>query len=136
MQIQVRDAIIHDEYSVMTKTDDIKKIAKKVANSPNGVVVVKGRDSKVLGVVKFTDVINLLLDKKNLSKLRLKDILQKNIMIIKDTDKIERVLKRIKRRKPAATVVVNEKEQLVGYFSDSDMSYAQACQKFLNTVLK
>jgi len=136
MQIQVRDAIIHDEYSVMTKTDDLKKIAKKVANSPNGVVVVKGRDSKVLGVVKFTDVINLLLDKKNLSKLKLKDILQKNIMIIKDTDKIERVLKRIKRRKPAATVVVNEKEQLVGYFSDSDMSYAQACQKFLNTVLK
>jgi Mg2+/Co2+ transporter CorB len=136
MQIQVRDTIIHDEYSVMTKTDDIKKIAKKVANSPNGVVVVKGRDSKVLGVVKFTDVINLLLDKKKLSKLKLKDILQKNIMIIKDTDKIDRVLKRIKRRKPAATVVVNDKEQLVGYFSDSDMSYAQACQKFLNTVLK
>ena len=38
MKIEVRDTIINDEYSVMTKTDDIKKIAKKVSASPSGVV--------------------------------------------------------------------------------------------------
>jgi CBS domain containing-hemolysin-like protein len=136
MKIQVRDTIITDEYSVMVKTNDVKKIADKVAKSPNGVVVVKGKDSKILGVVTFREIINQTLDNKDLKKLKFDDLLQKKIMIIKDTDNVDRVIKRIKRRKPVATVVVNEKEQLVGYFSESDKSYAEACQKLVSSMLK
>ena len=148
MKILVRDTIINDEYSVMTKTDDVKKIATKIASSPNGVVIVKGRDSKILGVVTFREIINNTLKKKDLSKLKFNDIIQTNIMmvekpnpkqkmmIIKDTDNIERVIKRMNRRKPVAAVVINEKDQLVGYFSESDKSYAEACQKVVNNILR
>ena len=136
MKILVKDTIITDEYSVMTKTDDVKKIAKKVADSPNGVVIVKGRESKILGVVTYNIIIDLLLSKKDISKLKFDDIIQKKIMIINDTDEIDRVIQRINRRKPVATVVVDKKGQLAGYFSESDLSYAVACQKIVNNILK
>ncbi len=136
MEVQVRDTIITDEYSVMTKTDDFKKIAKKVAESPNGVVIVKGRNSKVLGVVTYKEVIDLSLSKKDTSKLKFNDVVQTNIMTIKDTDKVDRVIKRMKRRKPIAAVVVNNKGHLVGYFSKSDMSYAEACQNVVSNMFK
>lgn len=136
MKIQISDTIITDEYSVMAKTEDIKKIAKKVADSPNGIVIVKGRDSKVVGIVRFREIIDLLLSKKDPAKLKFKDVIQKNIMTIKDTDNVERVIKRIRRRKPVATIVVNDKNQLVGYFSDSDMNYAGACLSIMNNILK
>ena len=135
-KIQVRDTIITDEYAVMAKTDDFKKIAKKVMESPAGLVIVKGRDSKVLGVVTFREIIDSFLGDNELSKLKLTDVLQKNILTIKDTDNLETVVKRIKRRKPIATVVVNEKEMLVGYFSDGDLSYADACIKIFSNILK
>ena len=136
MKIMVKDTIITDEYSVMTKTDDVKKIAKKVADSPNGVVIVKGRESKILGVVTYNVIIDLLLSNKDISKLKFDDIIQKKIMIINDTDEIDRVIQRINRRKPVATVVVDKKGQLAGYFSESDLSYAEACQKIVNNILK
>ena len=131
MKIEVRDTIINDEYSVMTKTDDIKKIAKRVSTSPSGVVIVKGRDSEIMGVVTFREIIDVLSSKKDISKLKLKDV-----MTIKETDNVDRVISRVKRRKPDATIVVNERDQLVGYFSDSDMSYASACQKIMKDMLK
>lgn len=136
MKIEVRDTIINDEYSVMAKTDDIKKIAKKVSSSPSGVVIVKGRDSKIMGVVTFREVIDVLSSKKDISKLTLNDVLKKNIMTIKETDNVDRVISRVKRRKPDATIVVNDRDQLVGYFSDSDLSYASACQKIMKDMLK
>ena len=136
MKIQIRDTIITDEYSVMTKTDDIKKIASKVAASPNGVVIVKGREGKVLGVVTYREVIDILLRKKDPAKLRFKDVIQENIMTIKDTDNVETVIKRMKRRKPVATIVVNDRDQLVGYFSDSDRNYAQTCLSIMGNILK
>lgn len=135
-KIEVRDTIITDEYSVMTKTDDFNKIAKKVFESPTGLVIVKGRDNKILGVVTYKEIIDLYLNKKDLSKVKLKDVIQDNIMKIKDTDNIEKIIKRIKRRKPIATVVENKKGQLVGYFSDSDLNYANACVKIIKTFLK
>jgi Mg2+/Co2+ transporter CorB len=136
MKILVKDTIITDEYSIMTKSDDIKKVAKKVAASPNGVVIVKGRDSKILGVVTFEEIITALLSKKNISKLKLDDIIQTKIMIVNDTDEIDKIIQRINRRKPVATIVVNKKGQLAGYFSQSDLNYANACQKIVNNILK
>lgn len=136
MKVQIRDTIINDEYSVMAKTEDIIKVAKKVADSPSGVVIVKGKDSKILGVVTYKNIINSLLEKKDISKLKFKDIIQKNIMIVNETDSIDKTIKRVNRRKPVATVVVNEKGQLVGYFSKSDISYANACQQIVNNLLK
>ena len=113
MEVQIRDTIITDEYSVMAKTDNLKKIAQKVADSPSS-----------------------MLNEKKLSNLKLNDVLQKNFMSVKETDNIEKVIKRSKRRKPVAIVVLNSKSQLVGYFSDSDLSYANACQQIVNNILK
>lgn len=136
MKVQIRDTIITDEYSVMAKTDDIMKIAKKVADSPSGVVIVKGKDSKILGVVTYKEIIKSLMKSKKSSKLKLTDVLDKNIMTVNESDNIEKVIKRIKRRKPIATIVVNKNGQLVGYFSNSDVNYAEACQKIVNNILK
>ncbi|WP_455392055.1 CBS domain-containing protein [[Eubacterium] cellulosolvens] len=136
MKIQIKDTIITDEYAVMTKTNDLKKLAKKIADSPNGVVIVKGRDSKILGVVTFKEIINILLSKKNLSKLKFDDVIQKKIMIVNDTDEVDKIIQRINRRKPVATIVVNKHGQLAGYFSASDLGYAKACQTIVNNILK
>ena len=136
MEVQVRDTIISDEYLVMNKTNDVLKIAKKVAESPSGLVVIKETKGKVLGVVTFRNIIENLLKTKDISKIKFNNILQKNIMKVKDTDNIEKVIKRIKRRKPVATIVVDEKDQLVGYFSDSDLSYAEACKNIIDQILK
>jgi CBS domain containing-hemolysin-like protein len=136
MEVQIRDTIITDEYLVMGKTNDILKIAEKVAESPSGLVIIKEKKGHVLGVITFKEIINNLLKKKNLKKVKFTDIIQKNIMKVKDTDNIEKVMKRIRRRKPIATIVVNDKDQLVGYFSESDLSYAKACQKIIDNILK
>ena len=136
MKVQIRDTIITDEYSVITKTDNILKIAKKIADSPNGLVIVKGKNNKILGVVTFREIINAMLESKDLSKLKFNDVIQKNIMTVTDTDNIEKVIKRIKRRKPIATIVVDKKGSLAGFFSESDLSYANACQQLINNILK
>jgi predicted transcriptional regulator len=136
MKIQIKDTIINDEYAVMTKTNDIKKIAKKVAASPGGVVIVKGKDSKILGVVTYEKVINVLLSKKDVSKVKFNDVIQNKIMIINDTDEIDKVISRVHKRKPVATIVVTKKGRLAGYFSRSDLSYAEACQKVVSNILK
>lgn len=136
MKILVKDTIINDEYAVMTKTNDIKKLSKKVASSPSGVVIVKGKDSKILGVVTFSHVIDVLLSNDNLSKIKFEDMIQKKILLINDTDEVEKVISRIKKRKPIATIVVNKRGQLAGYFSNSDLSYAEACHKVVSTILK
>jgi predicted transcriptional regulator len=136
MEVQVRDTIITDEYLVMKRTANITKIAKKVSQSPSGLVIIQGKNEKILGVVTYKEIIDTLLAKKDLKKTKLKDILQKNIMTVKDTDNIERVIKRIKRRKPIATIVVNDKNKLVGYFSESDLSYADACRNIIDHIFK
>ncbi len=136
MKVQVRDTIITDEYLVMKKTDDIVKIAEKVAESPSGLVIIQESKGTILGVVTYRDIINLLLKKKDIKKIKFNDVIQKNIMKVKETDNIEKVIKRMKRRKPVATIVVNEKDKLVGYFSDSDLSYAEACKKIIDHMLK
>jgi CBS domain-containing protein len=136
MEVQVRDTIITDEYLVMKKTDNIVKIAEKVAESPSGLVIIQEGKGKILGVVTFRDIIELLLKNKNINKIKFKDVVQKNIMKVRETDNIEKVIKRIKRRKPVATIVVNEKDKLVGYFSDSDLSYAEACKSIIDNILK
>jgi predicted transcriptional regulator len=136
MEVQVRDTIITDEYLTMKRTADITKVAKKVSQSPSGLVIIQGKNDKILGVVTFKEIIDTLLKRKDLKKTKLKDILQKNIMTVKDTDNIERVIKRIKRRKPIATIVVNDKNKLVGYFSESDLSYADACRNIIDHIFK
>ena len=136
MKIQVKDTIISDEYAIMTMTNDFKKIAKKVADSPSGLVIVKGKDSKIMGVVTYSEIINRLLTEKDVSKIKFGDVIQNKIMIVNDTDELEQVIKRINERKPIATIVVNKKGQLAGLFSRSDLSYAEACQKIVNNILK
>ncbi len=136
MEVQVRDTIITDEYLVLEKTDDIEKLAKKVAESPSGLVIIQEKKDKIIGVITYKEIITTFLTKKNIKKVKLTDILQKNFMTVKDTDNIEKVMKRINRRKPVATIVVNEKNKLVGYFSDSDLSYASACKKVIDHILK
>lgn len=136
MEVQVRDTIISDEYLVMKKTNDVLKIAQNVAKSPTGIVIIQENEGKVLGVVTYSEIITNLLKAKDIKKVNVNDILQKNFMKVKDTDSIEKVIKRVKRRKPVATVVVNEKDDLVGYFSSSDLSYAEACKKIIDNILK
>ena len=136
MEVQVRDTIITDEYLAINKTDNIVKIAKKLAESPNGLVIIKEGKGKVLGVVTFKEIITSVLNKKELSKLKLKDVIQKNYITVKETDNIDKVIKRIKRRNPVATIVVDERDRLVGYFSNSDLSYADACKQLIDHLLK
>ena len=136
MEVQVRDTIITDEYLTINKTDNIVKIAKKLVESPNGLVIIKQGKGKVLGVVTFKEIITSVLNKKDLSKLKLKDVLQKNYITVKETDNIDKVIKRIKRRNPIATIVVDDRDRLVGYFSNSDLSYADACKQLIDHLLK
>ena len=136
MEVQIRDTIITDEYTEMKKTDSFKKIAQEVAKSPSGIVIFTEKKGKVMGVVTYQEIISSLLGKKEISKLKLKDILKTNILEVKETDSIEKVIRRIRRRKPEATVVIDENGKLVGYFSESDLSYAKACQQLIHQILK
>jgi CBS domain containing-hemolysin-like protein len=136
MEVQVRDTIITDEYLKMKKTNDIEKIAQKVAESPSGLVIIEEKKDQILGVITYKEIIGSLLKHKDIRKIKFKEILQKNILKVKDTDNIEKVIKRIKRRNPVATVVINDKDRLVGFFSESDLSYANACKKVIDHILK
>ncbi|MEW5761203.1 MAG: CBS domain-containing protein [Candidatus Thermoplasmatota archaeon] len=123
-KLKVNDFIITDEYDVVSAEEALKEVIKKLLEMKKGVLLVKNEE-KVLGVITERKILRKLLEKEKINLLKASEVMDTKIMFIKYDMELDEAIKEIKRQKPSAVIVNDEKDDFKGYFSPLDFIEAE-----------
>jgi len=125
-KLKVKDFVITDEFATVGEEMTVRDAARALLDMKRGVVLVKGKDEKVLGVVTERKILKGILDlKEDPMAEGIAKIMDTHILYIKHDDMLEDALVEIKKKRPAAVIVNDKSGGFMGYFSPIDYIEAE-----------
>ena len=130
---------------IMTKSvgvcevnDNLAKAVEVMWQKDCGIVPVVDKKSKVVGTITDRDVtVSVFLQNKTTSEIRTGDVINGKVLTCTSKDKIEKVLKTMKKHQIKRLPVVGKKNKLEGIISITDILLASKKDKKLQKkVLK
>lgn len=131
-KLRVKDFVITDEFDTVKAGATVRDTVRKLLDMKRGVVLVKGDDDRVLGVVTERKILKGIMDQKeDPLALDITKIMDTNIIHIHDSDELETALLDIKKNRPAAVIVNDQDGKFMGYFSPIDYIEAEGKLKMV-----
>jgi predicted transcriptional regulator len=122
-KLQVNDMVISDEYVLAEKDSDGKKVSELLLEHKEDALLIKEGD-KIVGIVNVYSILKAIADGKIELGLKAKDLMDTEILEVKENDTLEEVLPEMYEKQPQAVIVTDEEGNFVGYFSPKDCKLA------------
>ncbi len=115
----VADMSITDEHIVVVSKTKVSDICSELAINPeHAVLVKKGRD--ILGVVTAKDIFSRMAEGMNATKIKVDKIMRTNVLAVKGDTPLSKALNVMSETPTDVVIVVDEKDEFMGYFSIRD----------------
>ena len=125
-EMKVSDLIITDEFKTISNKADGKEAAQELMGIPRGVVLVINGDQKPQGVITAREFLKSIVEGENPTTMSVGDLMNKDIMGIQYSAKLDSVVPEVTKNDPYAVVVVDDEGKFKGYFSPKDYQEALA----------
>jgi len=137
--LKVKDFIITDEFMLLEKETDLRTAIKELVAMKNGVVLVneevgKGKVDRILGVLTERKVLETLLKVEEPFKMNIGDAMDTDVLEIEEGEDIVKVIKAIRKERPAAVIVRDVKGDFKGYFSPMDFQEADRLLRSMSSA--
>jgi len=112
----------HDRREILTMSENVSvyEASKKMKSLGFGAVVITDH-SKVTGIFTERDVLNkVVAEGEDYKKLKLKDVMTKQVRVAMETDSISDSLRRMSQGRFRHLPIVDENESLIGMVSQGD----------------
>jgi len=137
--LKVKDFIVTDEFVLLEKETDLRTAIKELVAMKNGVVLVneevgKGKVDRIIGVLTERMVLENLLKVEEPFKVKIGDIMDTDVLEIEEGEDIVKVIRDIRKDRPAAVIVRDVKGDFKGYFSPMDFQEADRLLKNMSSA--
>ncbi len=122
-RLKVCDMVISDEFILVPKDVDARRLAEIILQNPNEVILVKD-GTKVIGKVDATSFLRAIIDGRIKVDQEPGQLMERDIMEVSESDPLEKVLPKMFEHKPHAVIVTDETGNFKGYFSPQDCRLA------------
>ena len=117
----VSDMSIIDEHIVVEPKATVTSIASQLASESGLAVLVKIKGgNEIQGVVTVKDILSIISEGKNPSKMKVSKIMRTNIVTIDSNTHLAKALDIMLAKRPDALVIIDNNGEFKGYFSPSD----------------
>jgi len=125
--------LMHKNVAVEKETATVTKAVKKMTAEKIGSVLVVSEES-IVGIVTSTDVMRKVIAKeKDPKKVKLKEIMNSPIHAIGPEHTVQDAVDMMERNKIKKLPVINEKDELLGIITATDILNAEP--EFVNTLI-
>lgn len=122
--MKVSDMKIDDEYVIVDVGESIQSITKKLLTGMYETALVM-ENMVIVGAINLNMILTrIVIEGRNPTETSGKDVMDKNILKVTLGTRLLDVDSEIRRKAPAAVVVVDDNEAILGYVSPSDMMEA------------
>lgn len=121
----------------LNENDTVSKAIELMANFSISGVLVNNNKNKTVGIVSEGDIIKKVLYKKlNPDKIKLKEIMSKNLYTINKDKSIGEAAELMKKNNISKLPIINDKEEMIGYITKADLLEKLNEIYYQNTRLK
>ncbi|WP_455393030.1 CBS domain-containing protein [[Eubacterium] cellulosolvens] len=124
--LRVSDLEITDEFRTISKEANGKEAAAMLMKIPHGIVLVVGVNNKPEGVITAREFLSKIIDGENPVNLSAASLMNTDIMEIKLSALLDKVVPKVTENDPYAVIVTDKDGEFKGYFSPKDYQEALA----------
>ncbi len=115
------DADLRDEYVILERTAVLSDVAKALLPVKNSAALIRGNKKEgILGILKIQALLKALAESADPSSSKAIDLMDTNLLRLKDSTPIQIAVSTIQERNPDATIVLDDEGKFQGYLSASD----------------